>query len=169
MPKDEQRKSRNSEELSERPFHKRLVKGGNIWLSFGNHTFIDVSPNIGYLLTNRWVTGVGATYIYSRTNIGGVVNSFNIYGGRAFTYYQIADNFLGYFELERLAIPDNRVVSGSSNRFWIHNTWIGVGYRQWLSSRAAVDILGLYDLSYNPAVDLYNTPLNFRMNFVFGL
>lgn len=42
----------------------RVVVGGNLGASFGNYTFINVSPQVGYIF-NRYVTaGVGVNFLY---------------------------------------------------------------------------------------------------------
>ncbi|MBE0663687.1 MAG: hypothetical protein IH597_14625 [Bacteroidales bacterium] len=45
---------------------KRWFVGGNVGLQFGYVTLIDVSPMVGYMLTDRFALGTGLTYKYYR-------------------------------------------------------------------------------------------------------
>src|SRR5436190_23959647 len=71
-------------EESHSDFADRLFFGGNIGLQFGTYTYVDVSPLVGYKVTEKFHTGIGATYIYYSVSGGGYDYSTNIYGGRVF-------------------------------------------------------------------------------------
>jgi hypothetical protein len=43
----------------------RLVFGGNLGASFGNFTFINISPQVGYRFSPMLTAGAGINYIYS--------------------------------------------------------------------------------------------------------
>lgn len=43
----------------------RLVFGGNLSLSFGDYTFINISPQVGYMFSNMFTAGAGINYINS--------------------------------------------------------------------------------------------------------
>ena len=47
-----------------KPFKDRIYFGGNLGLQFGNQTYIDISPLIGYKVTEKFSAGFGVTYIY---------------------------------------------------------------------------------------------------------
>ena len=42
----------------------RIVIGGNLGAQFGNITIAEISPNIGYMVTDNLLSGIGGTYIY---------------------------------------------------------------------------------------------------------
>ncbi len=44
---------------------RRLVFGGNLGASFGDYTFINVSPQVGYMFSNMFTAGAGINYINS--------------------------------------------------------------------------------------------------------
>lgn len=49
----------------EKGFRKdKLFVGGNFGLSFGNYTFINVSPQIGYRFTDHFAAGTGINFQY---------------------------------------------------------------------------------------------------------
>ncbi len=51
--------------VKEKPkFSDRLVFGGDIGLSVGNYTYVNVSPAVGYRITDRLTAGLGPIYIY---------------------------------------------------------------------------------------------------------
>ena len=43
----------------------RLFFGGNFGASFGNSTFVNISPQVGYLFNQYLAAGLGVNYIYS--------------------------------------------------------------------------------------------------------
>ncbi len=49
---------------------QKLVFGGNLSLSFGTNTFINVSPSVGYKVTDRWIPGGGFIYQYAKFSTG---------------------------------------------------------------------------------------------------
>ena len=101
----------------------KISLGGNLSLSFGTLTLVQVAPQIGYRVTDRFIPGVGANYIYFKDPFGATT----IYGGSVFARYLIADNFFAYAEYEQL----NREVweAWGNERRWIPIGLIGGGYR----------------------------------------
>ena len=81
-------------------FGDRLVYGGNLGLSLGNVTVIDVSPTVGYKVTEKFIVGPGATYLYYNDNITQFRAS--VYGGRLFGQYLINRYLFAYGEMEVL-------------------------------------------------------------------
>lgn len=56
------------EEASKKGFDKsRLFVGGNFGLSFGDNTFINISPQVGYMFSRYFAGGVGINGQYSET------------------------------------------------------------------------------------------------------
>src|SRR5690606_34215869 len=73
------------------PLKDRMYYGGNFSLQFGSLTFIDISPLAGIMITERFSTGLGATYQY--LNFKYANSSSSVYGGRLFGRYNITQNF----------------------------------------------------------------------------
>lgn len=101
----EQESSRDRYERPARPEPKpitdRLWVGGNVGAGFGNiFTFVDVSPRVGYMVTDRFSVGPGFTYQYLRDNFFNY--STHIYGPNVFARYQLFDFLFLHTEYEHL-------------------------------------------------------------------
>ena len=137
-------------------FWDRIFFGGNLGLQFGDLTFVDISPLIGYKLTDQLAVGIGGTYIYYRSRTQFLINGqpqifeykTNIYGGRLFTRYYFVENLFGHAEYEilNLEVPDDFIFN-KLTRTNITSFFIGGGYRQMLGGRAALELMGLYNLT----------------------
>ncbi len=44
---------------------RRLVIGGNIGATFGDYTFVNLSPQVGYMFNKYLTAGVGVNYVFS--------------------------------------------------------------------------------------------------------
>ena len=56
-----------NKDTQERPFRERILFGGGLGFSLGSYSsMVDVSPIIGYIITNDLVAGIGFTYKYYR-------------------------------------------------------------------------------------------------------
>ena len=158
----------------------RLFTGGNFGLQLGTSAYFELSPNIGYKVTDRLRPGLGINYQYWRQkDQGGTVYAQSIIGWRGFASYQIGENIFGYGEYEDLRI---RLDANSPDRLFVDNFWIGAGYRQWLGPNSAIDMMLLYNtfFSRDPGSvnngnqnairqALYGTPWNLKMGLIIGL
>src|SRR6185369_4201295 len=64
LAQDESTPPPQQPEPAEESFWDKIYIGGNFGLEFGTRTIINVSPQIGYRLTDKFVPGIGLTYIY---------------------------------------------------------------------------------------------------------
>ena len=63
--KRDEQPNRQSPLVRDKPSLKdRLFFGGNVGLSFGSLTYINVAPTIGYKITEKFGMGLGPTYTY---------------------------------------------------------------------------------------------------------
>ncbi|MDY0344651.1 MAG: hypothetical protein RBR28_13825 [Lentimicrobium sp.] len=162
-------------------FKDRLIVGGGIGLQFGDMTLIDLSPTVGYRVTDKLETGIGITYKYFR-----IKNYFydyttgtkydlktNIYGGSLYARYAIIENLFAHIEYERLlyTYTDIYFVSGnvtkSKEEATINSFFIGGGYRQRISGKSYFYIMGLWNLIDDP-LSPYSNPI-LRMGVGLGL
>ncbi len=77
----------STETEKEKKFNpNNLVFGGNIGASFGDFTFVRISPQVGYMFNRYFTAGAGVNFIYSSqkyySGTGQEVYSYNYgYGG----------------------------------------------------------------------------------------
>ena len=150
-------------------FWDRVYTGGGIGLQFGSQTFVNISPLLGYRLTEKFSVGVSATYLYFRYKDYNPAYSYssNTYGGSVFTRYLIFENLFAHVEYEvlRLDVRDNVSRLLGSND--ITSVLVGGGYRQMLGDRSSINLMLLYNLNettYSP----YQNPI-IRLSFGIGI
>ena len=139
----------------------RLFFGGNISLSVGSITAIQISPLAGYRITPRWSAGIGLDYEFYKSSgryFGTIpVGSYStsIYGGNLFTNYVFLKNFptdgislMAQTEYEALNLEKKYFQDyTSSGRFMLHSFFVGGGIRQRLGRRSSLNILLLWNLN----------------------
>lgn len=140
----------------------RIVFGGGLALQFGNATLIDISPIIGYKLTDRLIIGTGLTYKYNyikdyyyapATNY-----QSNTFGGSIWGRYYVLENFFAHTEVEQLHTSYSLTPNGGSEAIDITSVLIGGGYRQRISQRVSFNIMVLYNLNDSP-FSPYSNPI----------
>lgn len=150
-------------------FWDRFYTGGGIGLQFGSQTFINISPLLGYRLTEKFSAGVSVTYLYYKYKAQNPAYSYssNTYGGSVFSRYLILENLFAHveYELLRLDVRDN--VSRLLGTKDIVSVLVGGGYRQMLGERSSINLMLLYNLNestYSP----YQNPI-IRLSFGIGI
>lgn len=143
-------------------FSDRLTYGGNIGLVFGTQTVVNISPRIGYYITDQFVAGVGVSYKYFK------YGSFsdNLYGGSLFGRFFITEELFLHAETEMTNLTSYRVVSDvvySQQRTWINSTMVGGGFRS-----GPFTLSALYILNHNPNTSPYGiSPLIIQGGIMF--
>jgi len=136
-------------------FSDRLFFGGSLGFQFGSYTYVDVSPMVGYHITDRLSGGLSATYIYYNVDDPGYYNySSHVYGGSIFTRFMVTNDFFAHAELELLNmdIYDPFYIG----RQTIPSLLLGGGYRMAMGSRASMSFLVLFDViedRYSPYIN----------------
>jgi hypothetical protein len=148
-------------------FWDRVFIGGNLGLQFGDLTFVDISPLVGYRVTDQLAVGIGGTYIYYRYRDFYGEFKTNIYGGRLFGRYYFIEELFGHVEYEILNLerPDDFNYN-QLRRANITSIFVGGGYRQYIGERAALELMALYNLTEEP-YSPYSNPI-FRVGIVAG-
>jgi hypothetical protein len=161
----------NNQNKSGGNFSDRLITGGNIGLQFGTVTLIDISPIIGYKITDKFVAGIGIKYQYESDRRFVPTLKTSTYGGSIFSRYYIWDNVYLHAEYEFLNLEPIYVdYMGNyyvGSRMWIGSPLAGAGYRQAIGEKASFDILILFNFNetqYTP----YNNPI-IRVGFSLGI
>lgn len=165
--------------FSQRSFGSRLFFGGNLGLQFGSMTLIDVSPLIGYRLTEDVDLGVSLTYKYYKVKdyfqYGNSTFDFeaNILGGGIFGRYHITENIFAHAEIEYLNfnqdnyyIYNNGIIKENEN-IGITSVFVGGGIKQEIGLNSFLTLMLLYNL--NETVNSpYSNPV-IRVGFAVGL
>jgi hypothetical protein len=139
----------------------RIFTGGNLGLQFGNATFIEISPLVGYRITERLAAGIGITYEYLSYKDYNI--STNVYGGRVFCRFYITDELFAHAEYEVLNMQPY-LVGARAN---VESFLVGGGYRQSIGERTSLNVLILWNLNeteFSP----YINPI-IRIGFGIGL
>ena len=157
-------------DVSKEKFRNRIYVGGNIGLQFGTVTFIDISPLVGYRITDKLSAGIGFTYWYFKDNRILTDINPNVYGGRIFGKYYLFPNVFAYSEYEVLNMEVITSI-GSYNylreRMNVESLFIGGGYSQRIGEHASFNLLLLWNLNESDFSPYFN-PV-FRTGFNIGL
>lgn len=151
---------RSSSSKDNKGLSDKIFLGGGLGAQFGTYTYFNISPSIGYKITDDWHAGINLNYTYYEDRRYDY--STNVYGGGIFTRYIFLDSFFAQAEYEAL----NGQWSLHRDRYYISSVFVGGGYIQRFgNSFAAIMLLwNLNDTPYSP----YANPV-IRMTFGFGL
>jgi hypothetical protein len=148
----------------------RIFFGGNIGLSFGTYTYIEIAPIIGYKFTKRFWGGIGPEYIYSKNM--DLDLAMSIYGLRTFASFAVLDNIDEVINLNIGSIflyAENEVLNMRplyyditgyyylGDRGWYDILLAGVGMRMPMGSRSGLSIIVLWGLTESADM-LYSNP-----------
>lgn len=172
---DETPTERNTADLSQQSFYQRLVYGGNFQLSFGTVTFVEVSPRVGYMVTEDYIAGLGANFIYSRIGEGfyypgSPSSEFIVYGGHLYNTYMVPFKPLPvvvHAEFEMLNYDVFNRNSPESKREWVPGAYLGGGLYQRFNGGGGIYFMALYNVLYDPDRSLYQSPWSLRASFLF--
>lgn len=162
------RKNREENEWKDKSLKERLVPGLGFQISRNNVFSLDLDPQLGYQLSNRFVVGVGGHY---RFNISKQYNSFvqqgGVYGGRVYMDFKAIRSFYLHAEFEGLTLDKDIVPTRSEkDRPMVYGSHLGLGKQFNVSKRISVMMYGFYRLEYSghlPGFSKYNTRLVFSL------
>ena len=164
--------SEEDPQVKDLPFSQRLVYGGGFGVQFGNATLIDLSPTIGYRVSDQFTLGTGISYKYNhiKENTYNPSNgrwydyTSNIYGGSIWGRYYRLKNIFAHAEIEQLRIDYRFTDVNSSlpteikNGVDVTSVLVGAGYRQPIGQRVFFNILVLFNLNETDFTP-YNNPI----------
>ncbi len=175
--------------LNDSESDSKVFIGGNLGFSFGNITLVDVSPLVGYKVTEQFVVGIGATYKYYKYNDfyydpyskKYFDRTANYYGARLFSRYHFAGELIDimeyifvHAEYEYLWFDYDiyeRNTIGEIVKYKKHaevpSYLIGPGYRQSIGDNSYFTFLVLFNLNEVEETP-YSNPI-IRFGFDFGL
>ena len=139
----------------------RVSYGGNVGFSFGTETIVNISPRVGYYVTDNFMPGIAFTYQYYKRD------SFEDkrMGGSAFAKYFISEELFIQAESEMLRSTytvnnDGYLINEPS---WINSTMIGGGYNS-----GGFSMTAMYIINHNPKTSPYgNSPFVVQGGFMF--
>jgi len=128
-------------------------------LLFGTTTMIEVSPAVGYYISDRFSVAAGFIYEYYKQSNQFLPNfQTEIYGPRVYSRFTLIKNLsnllpvqsnleiMAHTEYESLSLENEYFGSGNSGRFWYHTILIGGGISQRSSYRTKFNALVLWDV-----------------------
>jgi len=136
-------------DVSDLTISERIFFGGFLGLQFGTQTAINISPQAGFLISNRFSAGIGSTYQLYHDRFFGQSFTTHVFGYSVFGRLHIMPRIFAHAEFEQLnmQIRENRVLDQPDERFWETNIFLGAGYRQPLSDRVNFNIMLLYNFN----------------------
>lgn len=159
----------------------KLRYGGNFWLGFWGAFYIDVSPMVGYEVSNKGtVVGLGANLIYQ-----GVFNGSGsfVYGPKLFVRQPIFRSIFAQAEYEMMNaythqfysyIPDPTNPFPDGKKKWEGSPLIGAGFYQGRQGQRGGYLALMYNLGYpnkgfiSPqGLGGNNSPIVIRYGFLF--
>jgi len=149
-------------------FGERLFFGGNLGLSFGSLTYVNVSPTVGYRFSDRFGAGLGPAYSYFSDNRDkNYKYSTHTYGGRLFGQYLVMDNLMLYSEYEMINIEVPDLLFTKLIRENVSSLFVGGGYMQRFGNgNSGVSLMLLYNIMESD-YNIYQNPI-IRTGFNFG-
>jgi hypothetical protein len=157
-------------------FLDKVFVGGNLGLNFSsNFTLINISPNVGYMITEKWAAGIGVIYQYRNDQRSpGLEIKTNDYGFNLFTRYQVFQPIFVQVEYEYLNFEfatglgvNNEVLT---DREGYNSLFLGGGLAQPIGRNASFNITVLYNVLYDNTEDPrpYGSPLVIRAGAAVG-
>jgi hypothetical protein len=120
---------------------KRLFVDGNIGFNFSNNSaYAQVSPVLGYWITQRLAAGAGPSFEYYKYGTYSTTN----YGGRLFTRFYPLRSLFAHAEYEIVNYKDYY----TNTRKTQSRLPIGAGYSQSVGGAAYINGMVLYDVLY---------------------
>lgn len=145
IPTNEAPAVRNTNERM--PFKDRVYYGGNLGLSFGTITSIQIEPLAGYFLDEqrKFSVGAGISYWYYRDDRFIPTYESDSYGYRLFSRYRIIPPLYAHLEFSQQSFEFYRF-DGTTYRDWVPFLLVGGGYVARLGGRSAITAQILWDL-----------------------
>ena len=144
---------------------EKLVPGGNFALSFGNPYYIDVSPSLGYMVTDGLLLGLGASYIAQGGSTNNFTYSFNYYGGRILARQKLFESFYANAEIDFLNVQYITGIGNETLRKWLFSPLVGASYVMPFGKRGGVQATLLYNLNYQQLYSPFPSALVWRLGF----
>lgn len=135
-PKEQQEEKPVLFEEPKPAWKQRIHYGGNVWVQFWGALYGDISPMIGYDISDKGtILGIGASFVYQGSSVYGQKNNNIAAGGRVFIRQAVWRPIFAQAEYEFMNAPNNEnnfynwEVDGSKRK-WGGSPLIGLGFYQ---------------------------------------
>ncbi|MFZ1807626.1 MAG: hypothetical protein WAU36_10410 [Cyclobacteriaceae bacterium] len=153
--------------MEDKPLIERLVPGITFQIQKSENVWLDYNPSIAYLISGRFVAGLGWNERIGITSHLGFTSSDRVYGPRTFLEFKIKKGFSVRAEVEKMYtfVPPN-VFSPTDfgGNQWVGSAFIGMK-KQYDFMKS---IKGNFQFLYNFYDDHNNSPYTSRFNVRFG-
>lgn len=136
---------------------------------YGAVTYYELSPNVGYKITDKFSAGFQILYNNSILSGGGMKpESYSIIGGGIFARYLFVKFLFLQVEYDILAVPSNYLGNAVIKRAASEEKMAGLGFKRSISDKFSYFIMLSYD--FNPANNspYYYDPLVYRLGFTYN-
>lgn len=156
---------------------KNFYFGGDFGLALNvKQVFINISPMMGYKLTDKFSIGGGLVCQYLRTQLI-MIDPFEmtiikqsaqtfIYGSRAFARLSLFKKVFAQADAEMLSVQFP-TTDGSKYRIWAPGLRAGAGYTINLWDRAAINLIASYNFLFQEGRSPYGGPVDVRVGIQF--
>jgi hypothetical protein len=127
---------------------ERLYFGGNVGVSFGDVTYVDVSPYMGIDLGHNWSGGLGVFYRYRDDERYEPNLSTSDYGASVFARYRPVPPLYLHAEYSWTDF-EYPLLGGGTARDDYTAVLLGGGFVKPLGGRSAFIVQALYDVSWS--------------------
>lgn len=127
---------------------ERLWFGGHLGASFGDVDIVDVSPVVGFAVSDALSIGGGVSFRYRKDDRFPGEPSSTDYGANAFARYRISEPLFLQAEVELLSYEYLRA-DLTEDRDTFESVLAGAGFVRPLGRRTSLYGLALYNFSYD--------------------
>jgi hypothetical protein len=147
----------------------RFVFGGFLSAGFGNYTTVNISPLVGYRVTEKFTPGIGINYQYAQLKDPFYIDyKLNIIGGRIFLQHDILYGVFAHTEYEHLWYNlEFLEYPLTSAKDQVPGLFIGGGYRFQAGESGGLQIIALWNALWNPDNLVYPNPWTLRFSIMF--
>ncbi|MCF8225885.1 MAG: hypothetical protein K9J30_08395 [Bacteroidales bacterium] len=148
-----------------------IVPETGFW--FGSYTNIEIAPQIGYYIFDRWSLGLGPHYVFYKNNgyLSPDIYTTHIWGIKTFTRFSLIrdaseilpvylfDELFAHIEYEKMNIETKyfNIPGTLPERLWVDYFYIGAGFNQQITAGASYFLMILWNLN-NSIYSLYRNP-----------
>lgn len=146
----------------------RVFYGGGVGVGFGDVTYINISPFVGYRVDERLAVGAGLIYRHRNDDRFGREISTNDYGANLFARYTVVGPFFVHGEVEQLSYEYVRA-NLTTTRTDATSFFGGGGVSKAIGSNTSIYAAALYNFSYgSQSPSPYSSPWVFRFGIGVG-